>query len=212
MTEAKDNCWVATFSGGSFDLLRPQPSQVKLADIAHMLSRTARFSGATLGSLPWNVAQHSLLVEWLLPGDSTPETRLHALLHDAHEAYVGDVKTPVKQALTALGGDERDSKNFRYIWHALTMGINCVVWQSVALEVPTPEQIEQVNLADLRALFIEKDQLLAPCERDWGLERPDMPDVPLWTAPVLRPAMPDEAKAMFVERVRALIDLRHGIA
>jgi 5'-deoxynucleotidase YfbR-like HD superfamily hydrolase len=63
-------------------------------DIVHSLSLINRFNGAA--KFPYSVAQHSLYVAGLLP----PELKLHGLLHDAPEAYVGDMVSPLKKIMT----------------------------------------------------------------------------------------------------------------
>jgi len=66
---------------------------VRLDDIVHSLSLMNRFNGAAL--FPYSVAQHSLHVASLLPA----ELRLEGLLHDAAEAYIGDMVSPLKQVM-----------------------------------------------------------------------------------------------------------------
>lgn len=84
---------IVTVSGRIIDFADPDPFQIALSDIAFALSKEQRFGN----HLPrdWSVAQHSLLVASMV----RPEYRLGALLHDAHEAYTGDIPTPVKLLL-----------------------------------------------------------------------------------------------------------------
>ena len=76
--------YVTTMSGRMVSLVDPQPEDIHLPDILAHLMNLRRFNG----SIPWSVLEHSVLA-WLI--DSTPET----LMHDAHEAYIGDIITPV---------------------------------------------------------------------------------------------------------------------
>ena len=90
----------ATRSGALFPLSAPRPDAVHLADIAWHLSHIHRWCGAT--TRPVSVAEHSLFVAEILEreiGNAPPELVLAALLHDAHEAYTGDIITPVKHYL-----------------------------------------------------------------------------------------------------------------
>lgn len=84
---------IRTFSGAYIDVFFPDPSQIIIGDIAWGLSHTARFGGHTKGFL--SVAQHSCQVADMVP----PEYQLCALLHDASEAYIGDIPAPIKKKL-----------------------------------------------------------------------------------------------------------------
>lgn len=85
--------WIMTNSGRRFDFARPVPSQIDIWDIALGLSRLPRFGGQT--RVAYSVAQHSVLVSDIVPG----EFALEALLHDAAEAYCQDLATPLKNWL-----------------------------------------------------------------------------------------------------------------
>lgn len=89
-------------SGRRLDLLDPTPMDIEIEDIAHGLAFVARWNGQTVGDFPYSVAEHSLLVENLL-GRLFPEIetkwRLAALLHDAPEYVIGDMISPVKDAV-----------------------------------------------------------------------------------------------------------------
>lgn len=71
-----------------------KPEHVNIEDIAISLSNTCRFNGGVRRFI--SVAQHSHLV-WNKTCGMAPNIQLAALLHDAAEAYIGDLITPIKQ-------------------------------------------------------------------------------------------------------------------
>ena len=75
---------IYTFTHQSLNPLDPQMDQIRIEDIAHALACCNRFAGHVRE--PISVAQHSVYAAHLCPTDS-----LQALLHDASEAYLGDV-------------------------------------------------------------------------------------------------------------------------
>lgn len=84
---------IRTLTGKSFDLKILDPDSICIEDIAHSLSHTARFAG----HLPefYSVAQHSVIMAEMVE----PEFKLEALLHDASEAYLGDMPSPFKKMM-----------------------------------------------------------------------------------------------------------------
>lgn len=87
---------IYTASGKMFNLANPEPSQIDINDIAHSLSMQCRFAGHTPRF--YSVAEHSLLVSDLLPD----ELKLWGLLHDATEAYISDISSPVKNLIPEI--------------------------------------------------------------------------------------------------------------
>ena len=89
-------------SGRRLDILDPSPFDIEIEDIAHGLARVARWNGQTTGALPFNVAQHSVIVTDLCAARNPRwgrENLLAALLHDAPEYVIGDMISPFKAAL-----------------------------------------------------------------------------------------------------------------
>ena len=80
-------------SGALFDLMDPEGSDFTLQDIAHGLGRVCRFAGQT--NRFYSVAEHCFHVARLVP----VELARAALLHDASEAFIGDVTRPLKALL-----------------------------------------------------------------------------------------------------------------
>jgi hypothetical protein len=84
---------INAYSGRVIDFKKPTPDMIVPSDIANALGKICRFGGQI--SHYYSVAQHSVLVEHLAP----LELKRAALLHDAAEAYLGDVITPLKKLL-----------------------------------------------------------------------------------------------------------------
>ena len=83
---------IRTFTGRYVDPFKMQASDLDIQDIAHHLSIINRHTGAT--PVPYSVAQHSVAVsQHFLDRD----LRLAGLLHDAAEAYLTDIASPLKK-------------------------------------------------------------------------------------------------------------------
>lgn len=142
-----------THTGRVIDLTRFDEPDVSIADICHSLSQIIRFTGHA--DLPYTVAQHSLLVASLAPR----EVRLWALLHDASEAYLGDVASPLKTLLPEYRElEERFQK---------------VIAGRFGLPWPIPQEVKD---ADRAALMIEKRDLLS-MQYPWPGELEADPDI-----------------------------------
>ena len=89
---------IQTYSGGTYDFEEPTLERSAIFDIAHALSKICRFTGHTKQF--YSVAEHSFRVSDAV-FSSTGDLRLgyYGLLHDAHEAFVGDISTPLKRLL-----------------------------------------------------------------------------------------------------------------
>lgn len=115
--------------------------RVSLIDIVVHLGRTRRFGG--FGSQEWTVLHHSMLVALLWQAAGYPVEKLvYALLHDAHEAYTGDIPRPVKRRMgTAV--------------HDLEGHIDQSIRGRVGLHMPTEADRKYIKLCDAAALLIE---------------------------------------------------------
>jgi len=91
---AKKEGVLFTYTGIEFNLANPTPDMIDIVDIATSLARQCRYNGHTMEF--WSVASHSIFVASRLP----PRLQLAGLLHDAAEAYTGDIATPVKRMLS----------------------------------------------------------------------------------------------------------------
>lgn len=150
--------FVQVRSGACVDLLVPDLSPVTLEDIATALSRAARFNGHTKGDQPYSVAQHSLHVaEALAAWGYTPGVQLAGLFHDAAEAFVGDLVTPVKR----LMGDA---------WTTLEARLEEAIRRRFGLIVSAG--YAPIRTADLALLATERRDLLNPSAWEWPGDLP----------------------------------------
>jgi len=83
--------WIETYTGKTFYFLDPKPEQIDIRDIAHSLAYTCRYTGHSKRF--YSVAEHSLFVSYLAADP------LAGLLHDASEAYITDIASPIKPYL-----------------------------------------------------------------------------------------------------------------
>lgn len=145
---------VVTSTGREISLVYPKPADITLVDIAHSLGQINRFTGHA--RRPYSVAEHSLLVcdiaERLL--HLSVDGLLAALMHDAHEAFVNDLSTPVKSLLDGT-------------WHHLEERMERTVRSAFALHVPTHAYSEMIKQCDLIALATERAQLLPKSATPW---------------------------------------------
>lgn len=90
----KDELWMLTASGTHFDLQNAKSEDIHCIDIAQSLARTCRFNGH--GKHFYSVAEHILNGAKYL---DDPKLLKYWHLHDAEEAYLGDIPTPLKKLL-----------------------------------------------------------------------------------------------------------------
>ncbi len=101
-----ENPWKLTRKGFAVDLMDPKPETISPGDIAGSLALQCRWGGHTKSF--FSVAQHCVHVAEVVvllaqtegyPDELVSKLRIAAVLHDAHEAYTGDISTPVKRVL-----------------------------------------------------------------------------------------------------------------
>jgi len=98
------NDFIETYTGKLFSYTDTKPDSICVEDIAHHLSLICRFTGACREF--YSVAEHSLRVSYILP----EKLKLAGLLHDAHEAYTGDLNRPMKTRYRMGGIGEKIQK------------------------------------------------------------------------------------------------------
>lgn len=169
--------WVITYSGKRFNILDPNPADVKIEDIACALARQARFNGHT--RFFYSVGQHSCLGAEISP---TKEIALHMLFHDATEAYVGDLVSPVKALLPDF--------------EVIESRIHWAISQAFNLEYPLPKVVKQI---DRRLLATEVRDLITKDLQSWSIGEDEPFDFPIIPWP------PEVTEARFLEIAKSLL-------
>lgn len=85
--------FMQTYTGKKIYFESPSPDSIDIEDIAQGLSNICRFSGQCKRF--YSVAEHSLLVS----EQCLEPSKLKGLLHDAQEAYIQDIISPLKSLL-----------------------------------------------------------------------------------------------------------------
>lgn len=128
---------ILTFTGTHFQPFEPKKEAMNLTDIAHALSQNNRWNGHT--RTPLSVAQHSLNVFMYVEHHRGSKDEMRqALMHDATEAYIPDLASPVKHSMTQF--QELEEK----------------IWQEICVRFDLePEMSPLVEEADLQVFFFE---------------------------------------------------------
>jgi hypothetical protein len=149
-------------SWGPIDLRNPKPDEMNLRAIAGQIAKINRWAGAT--QLPVSVAKHTVLVASLCD----IEVRPFALLHDMHEALLGEIPQPVKVTLQEMGASDHLDRLQAALDEAITL--------AAGLPWPWPAAATAaVKAADLRALATEWRDFTNHPLPDWASHYPPSP-------------------------------------
>lgn len=174
---------ILTTSGFYFNFLEPENSRIEVFDIANALSRICRFNGQLLPNVPlYSVAQHSLHVSDLVPN----EHKLVALMHDAAEAYIGDITKPLKQLLPD--------------YKVIEKRVHKAIFERFGLD---PELPDCVKHADMVALATEQRDFMHAHDDEWQCLAGVHP-----SPDVLIPLDFEQVRASFIRRFVDLWDYR----
>lgn len=149
----KDNTWIQTYTGRKFYPLTPKAEDINITDIAWALSNLCRFNGHSKHF--YSVAEHSIYVS----ENSPKQYALQGLLHDAAEAYIGDIASPIKPFFKV---DLIEKQIMRCI--SIHFGLDDLC--------PLPDIVKQVDRA---LLADEAMQIMNPCTVPW----PQLQEPPL---------------------------------
>jgi len=160
-------------SGALMNLTCPNAEDIDIEDIAQALSRICRFAGMTRDF--YSVAEHSVHISRRVP----PEVALAALLHDASEAYLGDLTRPLKAVLPDYKRIERRVERAVEEAFGVDLHLDCIKAQDIDMAI------------------IEAHRLMPADKWYWG-SAPDQPRqrIECWH--------PDEARRRFLERFHEL--------
>lgn len=183
--ENRKGNWMISYKGNKLFPLDLRPRDIDIDEIAHSLSNLCRFGGHC--KFFYSVAQHSVLVSSLLPD----ELKLVGLLHDATEAYCGDMVRPLKKSLPQF--DEIESN----------------IWRVVATKFDLPFLMpERVCLEDARVLLAEKKSLLVDHEHKWEFPQCAYPGLEPANIKIL-PWSPFMAKGAFLDAFEVIMSGRN---
>lgn len=176
--------WIQTYTGRQVWPLEAL-GDFHLLDIAHSLSHICRFGGHVRSF--YSVAQHSVLASRHIE----PRHAAWGLMHDAAEAYIGDITRPIKQSLSIIGDCPEAFRGIFDVENALLAAI------ASEFALPWPPPAEAIELIDLRLLHAERASLLGRPPIEWGRPAPGPRiNIDPWTS--------GYAEAAFLDRAREL--------
>lgn len=159
--------WMLTRSGKAVDLVNPIVESIDIEnDIAPALALAKRFSThAGDPALGYSVAQHCALgADAMLDETGDPAAALAFLLHDAHEAYIGDIGTPTAKALDEIARQISGGRASGVVRDAVTTlkdRLDAVIHARLGLAWPPGAGIAAlVRDMDTRMLRAEINQLM----------------------------------------------------
>ncbi len=189
----KRNHFIRRNSGDVFSYTDIESNDFSLHDTAHSLSRINRFLGSTIGKYPYSVAQHSCLVADYLVQHVDYLAGFCGLLHDAHEAFFGDIPTPTKKFLLDCGVD---------INEVLAKPIDEWIYKQIGITLPLPSYVQEaVDAADF-ILYQNEGRTLM---RNFvSSKQPD--EWPPYTSTIV-PWTHDESYRQFIARYNRLLPM-----
>lgn len=171
---------IRTFTGKLFYPFNPKARDIDIEDIAHALSNSCRFTGHCRRF--YSVAEHCYHVSKLC----SKEDALWGLLHDASEAYIADIASPVKK-----------NKKFEY-YRVLENNLMNEVSVKFNLGIEPPS----VKIADRLMLAVEMENLMP--QSDWKRQLASVSDNIALPTVRLETWLPSRARDMFLYRFKEL--------
>lgn len=148
-----------TVSGKKIDITHPHPESIDITDIAWALSRMPRFSGHSIPYIPYSVAQHCIQVAKELAPHGY-RIQLLGLLHDAAEAYINDLPSPVKHI-----------PEIHAVISKLEDRLMDAIYERLQINPPNEEEEAIVKIADKNQQAIEAYNFMYSRGSDWNLPK-----------------------------------------
>jgi hypothetical protein len=167
--------WLQTASCIKFVLTAPTPEMVDFdIDIPEHLSRIARIGGAVRGGI-YSVAQHCCIgCDAIFAETLDPMLAAYFLLHVAHEAYIGDIATPVQHALDAIFAESYGSRCTPSGIGAIKLlkdRIDSAIYSAAGLPWPVKaDTAREIKTFDIRMLATERRHLMGKPPAPWADE------------------------------------------
>lgn len=177
--------WLEPYSSKKFYLYEPEKYEYDIEEIAHVLSLQCRFGGHI--KFFYSVALHSVYVSRIV----SEEFALAALLHDASEAYIQDIITPLKRI--------PEFKEYRIIEDRVQKAIYDYFKISYNEDQIIAPEIKQ---ADEIMLVTERQCLKKESDNDWAVQATplDEDSMNFYNIDLYTPTYPNMASKEFLDR------------
>lgn len=154
--------WIQTYTGQKFYPMTATGT-IDIVDIAHALSMICRYTGHV--NRFYSVAEHSVIMASYFVAMNCNLAARYALLHDASEAYLTDVPSPLKKMPEFAAYCEAEKR------------LQDIIYTAFGLDPEESENVTELDKAiigwEAPALFATRDPdwVLPYCGASWWLER-----------------------------------------
>jgi hypothetical protein len=137
---------ISTFTGREFFPLEPRAEDVDPVDVAHALSLKCRYTGHC--KVFYSVAEHCVLMsDYLEKQGHESLGAFYGLIHDAGEAYLPDVASPIKALIPGF----KDSET----------RVLMAICERFGVEYPFPREIDSlVKALDVEMFLLERETIM----------------------------------------------------
>ena len=203
--------WSLSRNGRAIDLVNPSVEDVDFLEIADTLAHVYRWTGSAKHdvSVAWHTIIGVEIARWRKLDHAIPNW----LLHDAHEARLGDIATPVAAALgealcRSMRGHILPDGQAESVWRTALSGLkrthDAVIFMAAGLKAELPSAVHEI---DRIALMTERRDYLPASPRRWegGLEH-----VPTYPKPFSKPPPPAVCSERLYELFRQYLPALGG--